>query len=191
MWGGEFSQCGKETKCWLRAQGVWSAIPCPCLWICSRGFRWHLPILTPVPILSQWPWSQESHLHQSSFKIYNIGCLKPRLRCDLQVTDVIWVLTFLTLSKIQPTNELFQDLGIPDSTPGPHRFIQQQDQHARQEPGPGVGPESPQVTTASQAQSSPHYSEWKQSLGASKLKPWKTDLGLNDLFVAYMDYMCL
>ena len=44
-------------------------------------------------------------------------------------------------------NEPLQDLGIPDSTPGPHRLLQQQDQHACQEPGPGVGAKSPQVTT--------------------------------------------
>ena len=45
-------------------------------------------------------------------------------------------------------NELLQDLGIPDSTPGPHRILQQQDQHACQEPGPGVGTQPPQVTTS-------------------------------------------
>lgn len=44
-------------------------------------------------------------------------------------------------------NEPLQDLGIPDSTPGSHRLLQQQDQHARQEPGPGVGAKPPQVTT--------------------------------------------
>lgn len=82
-----------------------------------------------------------------SFKVHNLGCLTSHLGCDLQVAGFTRVLTCLTLPNIQQTNGPFQDLGIPDPTPGPHRLIQQQDQHARQEPGPGVGPEPPQVTT--------------------------------------------
>lgn len=81
-------------------------------------------------------------------------------------TQTLKILTFFFFF-----NEPLQDLGIPDSTPGPHRILQQQDQHACQEPGPGVGTQPPQVTTSPHLKWAPSSPQFTRNLDSSKLSP--------------------